>query len=383
MILLITPFFPPSVGGVETHLDDYINYLKVKKIKTYVLTYKLVKIAAKVPFKERRGSVTIYRFPYLGLNLFYRLEFYPVAQFLYLFSGLFVYSFFILLLHHRGIRIIHSHGFASGLVSGLLGKIFQKKPIISLHTIYKLSQRPQLARSAKMILNLNEHILAIAPGCKDDLIRIGITKKKITVYGYWVDTSQFKLLRQLDCQKRLNLPKDSFILLFVGRFTPEKLVKEALLVASLLPFATVLFVGQGPLEKKVKIWEKRFPNIKLVGPVENIKMPDYYNAADLLLLGSVDEDYFGKVTMEAMSSGLPVLIPNESYYFGKYAKIDPTILPSSCGFLVDLDPKSIAQKINKLSRHREKLRKMRPSCRKFALANFGPKNAEIIFQTYG
>ena len=31
--LIITPFFRPNVGGVETHLDDLVNELDSKNLK--------------------------------------------------------------------------------------------------------------------------------------------------------------------------------------------------------------------------------------------------------------------------------------------------------------------------------------------------------------
>lgn len=382
MILLLTPFFPPNLGGVEIHLADYLEFLKKEKIETYVLTYQPITTKTRAPFKEKNGSITTYRFPYLGFNLFYKLDPYPLIQFLYLFFGLFLYTFFFLLLNFRKVEVIHSHGFASGLTSGLFGKIFKKRSVVSLHTIYKFSQRPNFARFAKKILNLNDHILAIAQACKDDLVKIGIPSSKITVYSYWVDTNCFKPVKQNECREKLNLPPNDFIALFIGRFTPEKQLKEALESARQAKEVSVLFIGQGPLGEEVKKSADNFSNIKLIGKVENKNLPLYHNAADLLLLGPVDEDYFGKVTMEAMASGLPVLISDESYYFGKRKKIKPGILPVSCGFMVDLEAKIIAQKLSELAKNHDKLLLMRRACRDFAKKHFSEKNAQTIFETY-
>lgn len=380
MILLITPFFPPNIGGVEIHLSDYVDFLRKKKVKTIVLTYQPITSNIKAPFKEKNGSIEILRFYYPGHNLFYLLEKRPVFQFTYLFFGLFIYSFFYLLFNFRKIEVIHSQGLAAGFVSGVLGNLFRKRTVVSLHTIYRFADGANITSFSKIIFSLNNKILAIAKGCKDDLVKVGVNPSKIIVYSYWVKTDYFKPLNQLNCRKNLGLPLNKFIALFIGRFTPEKQLNEALEVARLLPKIIFLFVGQGPLGEKVKIYAGKFPNIKLLGRIENKNLPFYDNAADILLLGSVDENYFGKVTMEAMSCGLPIIISDRSYYFGRQKKIDPNVLPHNCGFIVPLDPPKIAEEIKKISSNMNKLKSFRSSCRKFALANFSEKNAEIILK---
>lgn len=381
MILLITPFFPPNIGGVEIHLADYVNYLRKKRIKTVVLTYQPITSPKKGPFKEKLGSVEVIRFPYPGYNLFYKLDKNPPVQFFYLFAGLFIYTFFFLLLNRQKVKVLHSHGLAAGMISGILGKIFRKKTVLSLHTIYKLAEGSKISGMAKRIFTLNDKILAIAEGCKRDLVKIGIPAEKIVVYSYWADTSHFKPQNQSVARSKLGILGEKFIALFISRFNPEKQINEALEAARLTPEADFLFVGQGPLGDKVAQYAQKYPQIKLVGRVENQLIPLYHNAADILLLGSVDEDYFGKVTMEAMCSGLPPLITNQSYYFGKLKPIDPKVLPKDCGFMVGLDEKEISRKIKELMRQKPLLKKMRIACRAFAVTRFGPRNAQIILET--
>ena len=38
-VLIITPFFSPNIGGVETHLDDLVDALDKNGYKVYVQTY--------------------------------------------------------------------------------------------------------------------------------------------------------------------------------------------------------------------------------------------------------------------------------------------------------------------------------------------------------
>lgn len=382
MILILTPFYLPNLGGVELHLSDYVKYLGDKGMKACILTYQPITTKKKAPLREKLGKTTVWRFPYPGFNLFYRLERHPGVQFLYLFSGMFLYGFFYMLLNGKKVKVMHGHGLATALATGLLGKIFKKRTVVSLHTIYKFSSGSGNSPYAKKILELNDWILAIAQGCKDDLIKIGVSAKKIAVYSYWVNTDNFKPMSQSESRKKLGLLEKTSVALFVGRFTPEKQIKEALQAASLVPELECLFIGQGPLEEEAKKYAGRYKNIKLIGRVENEKIPLYHNAADILLLGSVDEDYFGKVSMEAMASGLPVLITDESYYFGQHKKVNPQLLPKTCGFMVSLNPKKIAAKLKEIGRHPKIARSLRRSCRQYALKHFGLRNAQIILDSY-
>lgn len=382
MILLLTPFYSPNLGGVEVHLSDYVDLLAEKKIETTVLTYQPITVSAKAPLVEKFKKITIFRFPYPGFNLFYRLESHPGIQFLYLFSGIFLYSFFFLLFNQRKVKVIHGHGFATALATGLLGKIFRKKTVVSLHTIYKFSGGSRNGSHARRILNLVDQILAIAQGCKDDLVNIGVEEKKITVYSYWVNTKKFRPLSLFNCRKKLGLPLNKTIGLFVGRFNPEKQIKEALEVARLTAKVDFLFIGQGPLEEEIKKYAEKYTNIKLIGRVNNQDIPIYHNAADFLLFGSVDEDYFGKVSMEALASGLPIIIAEESYYFKNHRKINKDLLPVNCGYVVPLNPVRVASVLKKIDTDKEKIKSFRAHCRKFALKNFSSRNGSVIYNSY-
>ena len=124
-VLFITPFFSPNVGGVETHLDDLINYLNEKKVSVDVITYTPLTTKVKAPLFERKGKNKIYRLPWPGFNLFFRLEKHIILQFIYLTSGIAIFSFFHLLLKRKKYDVISCHGLAAGFIGSFL-KIFFK-----------------------------------------------------------------------------------------------------------------------------------------------------------------------------------------------------------------------------------------------------------------
>ncbi|HDH02519.1 MAG TPA: glycosyltransferase, partial [Nitrospirae bacterium] len=378
-ILMLTPFFSPNLGGVETHLDDLTGYLSKEQFNVNVITYQpLTTKGVSAPFHESRDNVHIYRLPWLKFNLFYKLESKPLLQFLYLFPGMFFLGFFYLIFNPGKTANIHGHGLAAAVATLLLSAIFRKKGFVSLHTIYKFSERPALAAIVKRILLPMERILVLAKGCKEDLIKIGIPDEKISTYTCWVDNKNAFLPRDKnECRKMLGLPPDMFIVLFVGRLSPEKGVSVVLDIVKHTTDRGVAFVlvGDGPMRPEVDETALKHDNLITVKGVSNDKLMFYYNASDILLFGSVDEDYYGRVTMEALSCGLPVILPDSTSYFGKKKKASIDFPQEEIGYLVRPQADLIALLLDNLSNDNEQLNRMKDRARSYALENFSDKNA--------
>lgn len=383
-ILSITPFYSPNLGGVETHLDDLAAFLKSEKIKQTVITYQpLTTCNLRPPIVQKQPLFTLYRLPWIKFNLFYRFEPYPYLQFPYLFTGIFLFSFFFLLINQKKIDIIHGHGLAATVAAYILAKLFNKKAVISLHTIYKFDDRKRLAWIMKKFFLKTNAILVLAKGAKDDLISIGIPSEKIFIYTNWLDLkSKFFPQDQEKCKKELNLDSNKFIALFVGRLSPEKGVNLLLeTIPKVSKEIQFVIVGGGPMKAEVEKAVKKYNNVKYVGPVSNDKLPLFYNAADVLFWGSVDQDYFGRVTMGALGCGLPVIIPSKTEYFGRLRLVEIDFPQGKIGYMLDNNPKIVAEKINELAKSK-KLSSMRKACRKYALDHFSEKNAQIFLKAY-
>ena len=96
-ILMITPIYYPDVGGVETHLTDLVNELsKRSELKIFVATHKPIVTSGIKHYirKEKYKNVVIYRYWWLGWNLFHFFKEYPLLQFFYLCPYLFCRTLF-------------------------------------------------------------------------------------------------------------------------------------------------------------------------------------------------------------------------------------------------------------------------------------------------
>jgi 1,2-diacylglycerol 3-alpha-glucosyltransferase len=108
------------------------------------------------------------------------------------------------------------------------------------------------------------------------------------------------------------------VLLFVGRFSPEKNLERLLRVWARLakdrtcPPARLALVGYGPLENRLRslageldLWNA----VEFRGPALQQELPAIYRNADALVLPSLREAW-GLVVLEGMACGLPVAVSN-------------------------------------------------------------------------
>jgi glycosyltransferase involved in cell wall biosynthesis len=135
-------------------------------------------------------------------------------------------------------------------------------------------------------------------------------------------------------KKRMGIPKDKFLLLFVGRLAPRK-GPEYLLSA----FKTItkknyncllFYVGSGPEEKKLRDEVKKSNlknSVKFLGTVPHAKVTDFYKIADCFIFTSFVKngviEPFSNSTIEAMACGLPIVAfsPADSSLQSQYKRV--------------------------------------------------------------
>jgi glycosyltransferase involved in cell wall biosynthesis len=123
-----------------------------------------------------------------------------------------------------------------------------------------------------------------------------------------VDTARFAPARRSAAARmRLGLAPADVAVSFVGRLVREKRLDILIEVFARLGLAgvahRVLIVGEGPDRAML---ERGLPGGLFTGFLDGEALADSYAAADVFLFPS-DTESFGNVTLEAMSSGLPVV----------------------------------------------------------------------------
>lgn len=370
-ILLISPYFSPMVGGVETHLDDLCALFNKYEYTVYVRTYKAFGVKFRGLSDEKiRSYIYIHRIWWPDFNLIHKFEPYPILKFLYLFPLLLLDCLLILMKKNISVDLIQAHGFIAALIAVVIGKLFNKKVVVNTHVSFKL-RKGLMTSIIKWTLFNSQKVLVLTNGIKSSLINLGIPENKIEVYHYWVDQKKFKKIK--DAKRKLGW-ENKFVVLFVGRLIKVKGIQILFDIARKLKKISFVIIGSGPLAKEIKLKSKFFNNIYFLGEVNNSKLSVYYSGSDLLLIPSriMDLDYqegIPRVMIEALYCGLPVIATPSGGF--------TEIFSSKIGLLAK-DKKSIITAITKLSNSSKLLNSLSRNTRLYANKYFSKKNFQII-----
>ncbi len=374
-ILILTPFFSPNIGGVETHLDDLVETLDDRGYRVYVQTYSpLLKGAAKWEKFEKKGTnIEITRYRWIGQDLFYKLEKYPLLDFLYLTPYLLIRVLLFMLVNRKKIDVIHAQGINGALIGVVLKKLFGKRLLVSPQAIYGFKKGSFTTRMVKAILQRTDKVLGLTKLILDQFPEIGVDLHRMAAYRYWVNVDRFKPLNQEEARRKTFL-ENNFTVLFVGRFVKMKGVELLVQIAKTTPEIQFAFVGYGPLEPLILSMSETHKNIHYLGEVKNTDLPLYYNVADIFCFPSQYDEGFGRVGMEAVACGVPVIGSNRGGI--------PDALDTTVSILVEPNFENFKSAFLELYNDREKLEKIKINCREYALKHFSPQNVELITMHY-
>lgn len=95
--------------------------------------------------------------------------------------------------------------------------------------------------------------------------------------------------------------------LFMGRLTEEKGVRDVLALARRLPELPVTVAGWGPLENEVRTAAHRLENLEHAGLLESEALAERVARARVVVIPSRWQEPAGLVALEAMAQGTPVV----------------------------------------------------------------------------
>ncbi|MFC1570494.1 glycosyltransferase family 4 protein [Candidatus Omnitrophota bacterium] len=207
---------------------------------------------------------------------------------------------------------------------------------------------------------------------KQILERYDIPPGKIKIIPGAVDVEKFKpSCSREEARTIINLPRDKFILFTVRNLVPrmglENLIDSMPFVLEQVKDAHLIIGGVGALEAELKDMVKFLKlegAVSFAGLIPEDKLPLYYQAADLFILPTKQLEGFGMVTVEALSSGLPVLGTPVGGTVEILSKLNDDFL------FRGTDPDSMARLIIKYSEMRDQLDVWRERCRKYAADNY-------------
>lgn len=221
------------------------------------------------------------------------------------------------------IDIIHTHHpFILGQFGARLAYKFKIPLVFTYHTLYEeyahyLPFREGIVRRMAVYLATsyaNRCNLVITPtdAIKELLQRNGV-KTRIEKVATGIDLTRFNRADKEAIRRRFNIPRETKILLYVGRLTKEKnlvfLIEAFSLIKKRLPLSILIMVGGGPLYKRLNSLSKALKIKDYVifsGARPREEVYPYYLAADLFLFTSLTETQ-GLVLYESLACGTPVV----------------------------------------------------------------------------
>ncbi len=310
-ILLLTEFFPSPkkisfTGGVEART----HFLAKNLIKKHQVT-AIARRQKKIPNKETSRNLSIFRCGFKTAS--------SKASLSSLFSRLTFIIQSIIIGLKTDFDLIEGSNYITFIPALIIAQI-KKKPAVAWYPDVLIGKwmkyfGPSLGLigefTEKVALRLPfKKFIALSNQTKKKLIKQKVSPKKIAVIYGGHDPKEF----------RGRSPKKflSPTICTISRLVPYKkidtLIKALKLVKEKIPTASLIVLGQGPEEKKLKkiAKEEKISNsVKFLNGDNRKKTLNILKKSHLFCLPSVIEG-FGFVTIEAMAAGLPVVLANTS-----------------------------------------------------------------------
>jgi glycosyltransferase involved in cell wall biosynthesis len=183
--------------------------------------------------------------------------------------------------------------------------------VIKVHgsDVYMLDENPGRKQRTREALYEADQVVAVSQDLAKRVIALGVSSDRVRVIRNGVDAAKFCPASQSEAREQLGLPAQSPIVLFVGNLVPLKGIDLLISAAAWLTDDKINFscylIGQGPskLQLEQQIRELGLERtIHCLGSKSHDELPDWYRAADVVVLPSRSEG-LPNVLLEALACG--------------------------------------------------------------------------------
>ncbi len=284
-------YFPPEVGGLESH--------------AYYLCRELVRLGDEVTMVTSRSVAGTPRFEVTDGVRVVRTWFpgkHPVGWALHTFGSVPRY-----LRLARSADVLHAQTFASAPPGMLAKRLYGKPLVLTLHTSHflRLAKKPAWKPVLRRIIAAADWLLAASEEIRDVALELYPHPRAEAVTN-GVDTSMFApvepTLPRVDGKRRLIVPRRLF-----QKNGVEYLVRAVPAILARLD-AEVVIVGDGPERGRLEALCRDLgvaAAVRFLGARPNHEMPGLFASADVAVFPSLMEAT-SVAALEAMSCGVPV-----------------------------------------------------------------------------
>jgi glycosyltransferase involved in cell wall biosynthesis len=209
--------------------------------------------------------------------------------------------------------LIDAHYFyPDGVVAAMLGRHFRKPVVITARgsDINVIAGHSAPRQQILWAAGIASSVICVSEALRQSMIRLGVDAGKIATVRNGVDLATFRPTDRAAVRRRLGI--EGSVLLAVGNILEAK--GQAMVVEALaaMPGCTLMVVGSGPDESRVRALARERgveSRVRLVGVVPHGALVDYYNAADVMVLATAREGW-PNVVLESLACGTPVVATN-------------------------------------------------------------------------
>jgi glycosyltransferase involved in cell wall biosynthesis len=175
-----------------------------------------------------------------------------------------------------------------------------------------LPSLPGVRRLISVALKASDHVICVAEALRSVALELGVPAERVSTLRNGVDTTLFTPGSQAEARELTGLPASETVLLCVGHLIERKgqhLLLQA--YARVHPDRGPLLVFVGGGESRQSLSELAgslgvAERVRFVGAVPPETLPDWYRAADVMILASLREGW-PNVVLEALACGTPVI----------------------------------------------------------------------------
>lgn len=353
-VLIITHYWSPHVGGVETVAWEQARRLTERGHRVTVVTSRL----DGDPAVSESDGLTVHRVAALnaleGVGIPYPLF---SLRLLSLVSGL---------VQEQDVVLVHSHTFLGSVAGALMARrhrrplvVLQHNPFVRYRLPWRLVERAADLTLGRYTLRSATEVLAVSRYTRAYVQ--SLAPREVEVLHNGVDTGRFSAASSFSDVERareaLGLPGDAFVLFTLRRLVFRNGIDTLLAACVELkaqPAIQVVIGGEGPERRSIErhVTMAGLDNVRLVGNVQAERLPDYYRAADAFVLPTRTGEGFGLVLLEAFASGIPAVAttggaPEELVRDGRNGLLVPPA-----------DPAALAAAVVYLYQNRDRAREM-------------------------
>ena len=226
----------------------------------------------------------------------------------------------------------------------------------------------------KSIYKNAEHIVALSPGMKDGVVKVGTSVDKVTMIPNMSKIDKFwPRDRSLELIKELNIKENSFKIIYFGAMGEANAIEYILDTVELLKGhedIEFLFIGGGAKKDQLidRIKNQPLNNASYLGVFSMEKTSEIVNLCDVSLVTFSNIPILGTNSpnklFDSLSAGKPIIVNSNGW-------TKKLVEEHECGIYVNPEsPKDFVEKLIQLKNSPKMMLKMGLNSRKLAEAKF-------------